>query len=660
MTPLTFANAPTAYLRANGLLNKAPIYIISFGPIVGPLGTNYTPLPNQYCTAPVLNPTQSRKAIMSFPSGYDAEFNPITYQSTLGSLTFEIQDNNPQYPGEATKLITNYTLKNRLVTIRRGWMTISEVDYTDIYTGILNTVKLNSQGTGYVFEIIDPRKQMTNTILDGHTALTSPYTAGNSSIIVADASSFALATTPLTGSNCTPYIRMGSNLFSYTGLSTSTFIIDGTCTWSWVGTGGAASIQPAWIAGNVYSIGDIVYSNGGNYTSLTGGGGSSQAPFDAPRGDGIFVDDFGNSWQWNGLNGTDFLNWYPGIHVVIGNQCTNGGNRYICTNTGTTATSGGPIGQGPPVGGGTISGLTLVTPDGQGVSPAVNQSVGANVDNFVLFDGHPIDIILGILISTGTNLGSGGTNAPAGGPNYDVNPQALGVGIPYTSVNVSNFLVQKALMGTMRFHGYFQEAEQALKFIENYILIPANLGLYVNRQGQIDCKAIFQTLDMTGAITLDQTNIVGQPEFDGNLQTGGYFYNEPFINYDYFVVQGYYGSYYFNVDASWTNYMEVSQLPMDGRILNSQGSYGGAALAIQAVNTMNARFAKPPPVITIKTFDMISLLDPFSPVILNHPNVPNYQTGQRGGPINCQVVKVAPDWSTGSMTVTLLAVGWYG
>src|ERR1019366_4342870 len=99
---------------------------------------------------------------------------------------------------------------------------------------------------------------------------------------------------------------------------------------------------------------------------------------------------------------------------------------------------------------------------------------------------------------------------------------------------------------------------------------------------------------------------------------------------------------------------------MDGRMLNSQGSYGGAALAVTAVNTMNARFAKPPPVITCKTFDMISLLDPFSPVILNHPSVPNYKTASRGGPINCQVLKVEPDWANGSMTVTLLAIGWYG
>ena len=670
-------NATPNYLRINKSRNKSPVYIVSFGAITGPLGTNYQPLPDEYCTGRVQNPTKARKALLSFPSGYSSEFNAVTYQSTLGAITFDIQDNNPMYPGEATRLITNYIIKNRWVTIKRGFQRLDESDYAPIYSGQINNVKDNSSKTGYTFEVCDPRKQMISTILGGHSGLVNKFTwvqstnTGDNLFNVSDSTQFAGKTDTGVSFNGTPlgkrnYLRIGDNLFSYTGLINSSDLTDKSAVWNWVSAGGPTGPitgHPQWKNGTYYNYNDSVYSNGEYYQQRAVGGTGEVAPY----GSGTFAAD-SLLWAWQGYGNSVYVQWQPNTNIVVGNRCANMGNRYICTHAGVTGPLGGPFGDGSFVtlAGGRFTGIALATPadvDNNGNPLGQTYDAGTNVDNFIKFDGHPIDLILQILLSTGS-AGSdaatmnGGTNYSGTGINYDVLPLSQGIGISYAQVNIANFQLQKSLMGAMDFHGWFTDEEQALKFIENYILAQAHLMMYVNRNGQIDIRAILSTQDMAGAVTLDHTNIVGDPEFDNTLQTGGYFYNQIYLSFDYKPVADYFATIYIpNDNDSFQAYQEISQIPLECKFFDS--NYGGETLATNCADTYLARFKQPPPVIAVKTFDALTMLDPGAPVVLDHPNVPNYQTGKRGGPINCQVISVDPEWNTGAMNIKLLALGWY-
>lgn len=672
----TKSNISNNYLLANNQLQKAPIYIVSFGAITGPLGTNYQPLASEYSTGFVQSATKTRPRIMDFPSGYSSEFNPVTYQSTLSNLSFDILDNHPQYLGEATKLVTNYVLKNRWVTIKRGFAGLNESDYAVIYMGQINNVMANKNRTGYTFEIYDPRKQLTASILNGHTNLTGNFTVGNTQLFCASTAYFANSTTPSNANSLIQsYLRMGSNLFSYTGISVPGFVSDGTVVWQFVSAGGFIATHPQ-LTPNSATIPTNPYcANGQNWTAQNNSCGSQLPYASAGMRVGAFFDS-GNGafFTWSGFDSSNYCQWVGNESISIGQVCSNFGNRYICVTPGTTAASGGPSGNGTST---SFTGVALAQPDGQGVSPAVNQAIGATVDNVIRVQGHPIDIMLGLLISTGTGLNNPTNNPPpaniqtfptSGLANYDVNPGnsgspgcVFGIGLPWWQVNIPNFLIQKNLMGPLVFVGYFQDQTLALKFIENYILMQAHLAIFTNRNGQVDCRAVLSPADMTGATTLDQTNIVGQPQFTGNLQTGAYFYNETFVKYDYQLVQNYYAT----IDVvpyvpSLQAFQEVSPIVVDGRMFNTSSSaYGGVALSTRCKNIYLQRFGFPPPLIVCDVFDMMTILNPFDPVTLNHPNVPNYLTGAKGGPIDCQVVKVEPNWSNGTMRVTLMAIGWY-
>jgi len=46
--------------------------------------------------------------------------------------------------------------------------------------------------------------------------------------------------------------------------------------------------------------------------------------------------------------------WTPNTQFVIGQVISNGGNRYICTTGGLSASSGGPIGTGAGIADNTV------------------------------------------------------------------------------------------------------------------------------------------------------------------------------------------------------------------------------------------------------------------------------------------------------------------
>jgi hypothetical protein len=385
------------------------------------------------------------------------------------------------------------------------------------------------------------------------------------------------------------FLRINDNLYSYTGKG-SGIIIDNTVTWQLIGQGTITASTPQWIKNTVYTVGAKVF---------------------------------------------------------------NLGNVYICVIAGTSSahTADGPIGLGSTSG--AFYGLQqeVLRSNGQ-ASPQQNQA-GSTVDNYVLFDGNPVDIILQIILSTGT-----GTNYSGTGTNYDVLPSDQGIGIPYSLVNITNFQNQKSrFLSWMTFSNYFTEKKTALKFFQDNIFQQAQVYLYTNKQGQLDMKAIYYPLPTIDYITIDDSNIIGIPQFNASLQTGNNFINEIDFNFDYQPVPDFYANQLIVIqNTSQQTFEESSNIAIDGRFVNTRDR--GFQIAQRATNIMLKRFSSPLPMINVKCFSSLQLVNPGDTVLLNSSVLPDLLTGKKGCSVLCECLSSNPNFQLDQADLNLFAVGY--
>lgn len=640
-TATNFRNAPTAYLRANSQLNKQPIYYCTFGLVTGPGGTNSQALPAQFSTGPVLNASVSRARIMSPPRAFSSQINPVTFIGTLGQMTFDLQDQN----GVITNMVASYTMKNRYVTIYRGFAFINESDYAVVFTGQIDDWQLSQDTTYYTFTVVDPLKMAQQPILNGNTTLSADWTVAGS-------------------------------------------YQDNTCTWQYIGN---QSANP-WKSSTSYSVGSTVSNFGATFycviagtSAATGGpslpqtmtvssvyGFASATDMNDGQGPRNYLKVDNNLFSYTGISGGTITDgsvvwnftgaygvapsggstaWAANTAYSTGNLVSNNNHIYSCATAGTSAPVGGPAGTGIN-GSQTFIGIRCLTLNNNGEIMAQTHQAGASVQNYVLYQGNPIDLILKILMSTGN-----GTNHGTG-TNYDVLPPGQGIGIPSTSINISNIVNNiRGQVADHVFFGYFKDQVKGLKFIQDHILPQILCFMYTNVNGQVDLSLPYPA-GSVDSITLDQTNIVGNPQFKANLQTGGYFYNDVDVSYDYQPIADFYANENVVIDGvSLATYREDIKLPITSQMIATY--FKGFATVLRMQSIYLSFFKNPPPVIQCKTFDCMTLLNPGSLVYLNHPNMPNYQTGKRGGNFLCIVINAAPDYFDGAMNVTLLGIGFY-
>ena len=300
----------------------------------------------------------------------------------------------------------------------------------------------------------------------------------------------------------------------------------------------------------------------------------------------------------------------------------------------------------------TIQTTGVVQLNANGATNEAHQA-GENVDNYVLFQGNPVNIMLQIMLSTGT-----GTNYSGTGTNYDVLPASQGVGVPYNLVNISSFESQRDLYITNFYFSQFYQAEaEALKFIQSEILRQINAFIFVNQQGLLDIKFYYDPIGRIDAILLDNSNIIGTPQFDANLQTGNDFYNEVDITWDYQPIPDYFvNELLVEGQASQAKYEEVSSLSIQNKFVKTL--YGARQINDRIASIILSRFADPPPIITLDTLYTNHLFEPGDPVYVDSSTIPNYVTGKDGGsPILCEIISVQIN-SNMSVTLTILGTGF--
>lgn len=293
-------------------------------------------------------------------------------------------------------------------------------------------------------------------------------------------------------------------------------------------------------------------------------------------------------------------------------------------------------------------GLKLVQLNSNGVLVDEIHQSGENVDNYVLYRANPIDLILEIALSTGN-----GTNG-----DYDVLPEGQGIGIPEDLINVTNFERQRSLYASgMVFGNFYSEKVEALKFINEEILRQVNAYLYINRAGQLDIKMYYVPVGTIDAVTLTDREIIGTPDFNANLATGNAFFNEIDMLYDYQPVRDFYVNELLVEDlASQQKYEERATLKIDCKMLTTYNDAVGITSRMKSIYL--SRFSDPPPLIGIKTYYGMHLINPGDSVYLDSSVVPNYITGREGGPTLCECISVGTDFSSGIVTLVLLGIGF--
>jgi len=583
LTPENFRDASSAFVRYNDQAQKRPVYYVVFGLVTGPLGTNSQVFPDQYCTGPIQGATVSRKRYMSAPTSAPNTINPLTGVSSLSSITFDLLDIN----NEITNAVASYTMKNRLVTIYKGYEGIDEQYYSSIYSGQINNWVLTADGTAYTFTVTDALKQLNTEILKGHTQLTRDFNPGDTTCFVTSSFYFAGSTDLGDGNGPRNYLKINNCLYSYTGKG-SGIVLDNSITWQYIGQGTVTATTPQWLASHAY---------------------------------------------------------------VVGNKVFNLGNIYKCVIAGTSASSGGPTGLGSA--NGAFYGLQQVVLSSNGQSGAQTNQSGSNVDNYVLFSGNPVDIMLQIILSTGV-----GTNYSGTGTNYDVLPANQGIGVPYSLVNITNFQNQKnRFLSWLTFSNYFHDQKTALKFFQDEIYQQAQLYLFTNKSGQLDLKVIYYPLPTNDYITLDDSNIIGIPQFNASLQTGNNYLNEIDFNYDYQPVADFYVNQLITINGSSQNtYEESSVDSVDAKFINTRDR--GFQIANRATNILFKRFSNPLPIITVRCFAQLQLVNPGDTIQLASTVTPNLLTGKRGGIVLCECLASAPDFRNDQVTLTLFATGY--
>jgi hypothetical protein len=636
---------------------------------------------------------------MSAPTSASNTINLITYDASLSQITFALQDIN----GFITNLVGSYVMKNRLVTIYKGYENIDEQYYSSIYSGQINDWQLSNDGTQYIFTVTDPQKQLTTDILKGHSQLVKDFNPGDQTIFLTTSFFFAQATDLNDGNGARNYIQIDDSLFSYTG-NASGIIVDNFATWTYVGHGVASASTPQWVAGQGYCtdntitwaflgsglagtpwepntgyvVGQKVQKGVNSYQCVVGGtsaasGGPSAVGYNignkvynlgnvylcvlAGTSSNSLCVDGGVTWKWIGVGvpTTSILQWVASTGYSVGTQVYNVGNIYYCTIGGTSGSSLGPTGnaQGPSGYGSTASalyGVQQVVLNGNGATPSQTHQAGATVDNYVLFQGNPITIMLQIIMSTGT-----GSNWSGTGTNYDVLPASQGIGVPLNLVNISNFVAQgSTYISWFYFSQYFKTQINALQFFQTHFYQQCQCFLFTNKSGQLDIKFVYFPIPTSSYVQIDDTNIIGIPQFDASLQTGNNFVNEVDVCWDYQPVPDYYVNENITIgNVSQQTYEESAIEEVDCQFVSSY--YRGGMISNRITNIMLNLYGSPLPVIVCKCFSQLQTVNPGDTVLLASSQVPNLNTGLRGGSVFCMCIASAPDFTSDTVTLTLYA-----
>ena len=204
------------YLKYLARPEKTPVYIVEFDGIT----TRYS----DHQVQGQLGPTS---VIAKSVSGAGAQITVDEGRSSIGDMTFSLLDKDQ----EVTKLLQQYVLNNKRVTIFAGFIDMQEADYVKMFVGEILDFTLERDNVTWKFQVVTLWKTVKQNVMTAASNLTSGINDAVTTIPVVGTADFASATAGEF------YIIINDEVISYTGKTGTTFT---GCTRGELGTTPAA------------------------------------------------------------------------------------------------------------------------------------------------------------------------------------------------------------------------------------------------------------------------------------------------------------------------------------------------------------------------------------------------------------------------------------
>ena len=268
----------------------------------------------------------------------------------------------------------------------------------------------------------------------------------------------------------------------------------------------------------------------------------------------------------------------------------------------------------------------------------------------VTISGNPINIMLQILTSTGA-----GTNG-----DYDVLAEDNGLGIDEAFINVSDIEQTRDRWfpgPAYRFSFTISKREQAKKWLEKEIWKILNVYPVIDSDGRFNIKPHKPPLPATTTVqSFDEDNIIGLPSYDCNLDA---LINEVECHYDWDDVDGEFDTHDFYVNSTSLNARGPGKSPLKFESKGLTTALGAADIFAKRKDKIFARYAVPPPKITMNTFFSGWLTEVGDIVPVTHSLLPDLESGTRGiTDVRMEVTNRSVNWQRGTVKLELVESGF--
>jgi len=270
-------------------------------------------------------------------------------------------------------------------------------------------------------------------------------------------------------------------------------------------------------------------------------------------------------------------------------------------------------------------------------------------DEPVILSGNPLNILLAVLTSTGA-----GTNG-----DYDWYDAENAVGIDQDLVAVSHIEeIRDHWFPGVKFFFDIRQRMTAKRFVEGEILKPCGLYPAVRGNGLYDVIHTNPPYGLSTNQAFDDDVIMGVPSWDQNLSA---MINEISFQVDHDADTGDYDSEYFYTDSTSVANRGPGKQPLEVKSKGIRTSMRGEAFIDRRATQVLARYAAPPPKVSVQAFFSRHLSEPGDIVPVTNDALPDLQTGSRGLSARyMEIIESSVDYRKGVCRITLLDTDWTG
>ncbi len=312
--------------------------------------------------------------------------------------------------------------------------------------------------------------------------------------------------------------------------------------------------------------------------------------------------------------------------------------------------------------GGTGSTITVAV-DGRGYwnSTAASHTAGAEVDMMFGVEGHPIDILLGLLLTKYTRTAKLNYQKVGDPGHYwdwgsviDEDMDTLAIGVEFGDIEVQTFHdIRDKWFVDYVFRYKFAKRTDMESFIPKHILNPLGLILYVNRAGKLALAIQQPPLNATPDV-LDKSSIIGVPRIT--------FHKDDVVN-EVLVKLDHDGEDFQTevrlIDAeSQVKYSRKDQITLEAYGLDS--NWQGADTAERMARRKLRPIKDPNPVLVVTALFSKTKTEIGEIILLQHEDLPNVIRGSVGWEDLAMVIGRSPDWEQGALSFEVIDTQYAG